>query len=348
MSVSPARMPTSTHSVAVVGATGHTGRFVVRDLVRRGIAPIAVGRDAARLAEAGFADDGIAVREARLEDAGSLAAAFAGAHAVINCAGPFLDTAEPVAAAAIASRLHYLDVTAEQASAQATIETFGDAARDAGVIVMPAMGFFGGFLDLLVTAASDGWAEADRVAIGIALDRWHPTEGTRRTGARNTAPRMVVSGGRLATLPQPPPEIDWSFPAPFGPQRVVEIPFSEVPLILLHLRPPELHTHLSLSAIRDIRDPTTPSPTPADDTGRSAQLFLVEARVTKGARSRRAVARGRDIYGFSAPLLGEAVQRILDGRVEGAGAMAPGAAFDARDVLATLATQELTVEMVEG
>ena len=37
-------------AVAVYGAAGHTGRFVVRELLRRGFAVIAIGRDEARLA----------------------------------------------------------------------------------------------------------------------------------------------------------------------------------------------------------------------------------------------------------------------------------------------------------
>ncbi|MBN3828278.1 saccharopine dehydrogenase, partial [Burkholderia sp. Ac-20384] len=40
-------------TVAVYGATGHTGRFVVAELARRGVRAIRIGRDAARLAEDG-------------------------------------------------------------------------------------------------------------------------------------------------------------------------------------------------------------------------------------------------------------------------------------------------------
>jgi len=39
------------HRVAIYGAYGHTGRFVVAELLRRGFVPVACGRDAARLHE---------------------------------------------------------------------------------------------------------------------------------------------------------------------------------------------------------------------------------------------------------------------------------------------------------
>ena len=60
-------------------------------------------------------------------------------------------------------------------------------ARSAGVAVVPAMAFYGGLADLLVTAALDGGSTADEIEVAIGLDRWWPTEGTRITGARNTS-----------------------------------------------------------------------------------------------------------------------------------------------------------------
>jgi short subunit dehydrogenase-like uncharacterized protein len=326
----------------VFGAAGHTGRFVVAELLRWGITPIAVARDPAKLAELGFANRSIEVRRASADDPNSLDHAFKGAAAVINCAGPFLDTAEAVASAALRAGIHYLDVTAEQPSAQATFETFDKAARDAGVLVIPAMGFYGGFADLLVTAAMGDWDSADGIEIGIALDSWHPTQGTRITGEKNTARRMIVADGQLSPLPQPAAEMDWDFPEPFARQAVVELPFSEIVVIAQHARSSKIRTYLNRTALRDVRDTTTPAPQPADETGRSAQVFLVEAIVRKGGQTRRIAAQGRDIYAFSAPLICEAVQRILDGRARGSGAQAPGTAFDARDFLNALAPEHLS------
>lgn len=339
MKVEPGR------AVAVFGATGHTGRFVVAELVRRGMAPIAVARNGTKLAAEGFADRGIAVRTASVDAPDSLGSAFDGAAAVINCAGPFLDTADTVASAALRAGIHYLDVTAEQPSVRATYETFDAPAREAGAVVIPAMGFYGGFADLLVTTAMGDWTAADEITIAIALDHWHPTRGTRRTGERNTARRLVIAHGRLAPLPQPAPALSWEFPAPFARQSVAEVPLSETIVIARHLRTAELHTWINRSALRDVRDPSTPAPTPADASGRSAQRFLVEAIVRQGDEARRIVARGQDIYAFTAPLVCEAVQRILAGETRSVGAVAPGAAFDAPAFLQALTPDHVTVEI---
>jgi hypothetical protein len=52
----------------------------------------------------------------------------------------------------------------------------------------------------------------------------------------------------------------------------------------------------------------------------------------------------RDIYAFTAPLVVEAAQRILDGAAEGVGVLAPGEMFDAPDFLRALAPEHLTFE----
>ncbi len=338
-------------TIAVFGASGHTGRFVVAELLRRDFAPVAIGRNSAKLAEAGFREIDIPIRTAFIDDPSSLDRSLAGAAAVINCAGPFMDTADPVAAAALRARIHYLDVSAEQPSAQAIFDTFDDAAMEAGVAVVPAMGFYGGFADLLVTAAMGNWdspnevAQIDEIRLGIALDSWQPTQGTRITGQRNTARRLVIDDGKFVPLALPAPQTFWDFPEPFGRQDVMEVPFSEVPVIARHLRVARLRTYLNSAPLRDLRDSTTPPPAAADETGRSAQTFLVDVVVRNGSRTRRAIAQGRDIYAFTAPLVVEAVERILEGRVRGSGAVAPGEMFDSTDFLRALAPERVTFEL---
>jgi short subunit dehydrogenase-like uncharacterized protein len=134
--------------IAVYGASGHTGRFVVAELQRRGLPVMAIGRSAASLAP--FQQIKTAV--APLEDADLLDQALSSAKIVINCAGPFLDTAKPIIESALRVGAHYLDVTAEQQSASDTLGNFHRAAQDANVIVIPAAGFFGGLADLLARA----------------------------------------------------------------------------------------------------------------------------------------------------------------------------------------------------
>lgn len=330
--------------VAVYGATGHTGRLVVRELLRRAVSPIAVARSTESISAAQF-PGGVTGRCATVDDDVGLDAAFAGAAAVINCAGPFLDTADAVAGAAVRQGLHYLDVTAEQASAQAIFDGFDTAAREAGVVVMPAMGFFGGFADLLATVATKGWAKADGIHVMIGLDSWQPTRGTRLTGERNTARRLVVENGGLVPVQLPPAQGEWTFAQPVGHQPTLEVPLSEITLISRHLKPKAVRTFLSANAIEDIRDVTTPTPK-LDETGRSPQQFVVEIVAKSGSETRRVAAKGRDIYAFSAPLICEAVERLLRPGFNRVGAFTPGQIFDATDLLNALRSEFFALDVV--
>lgn len=322
--------------VLVYGATGHTGRFVVDELLRRGLTPVLAGRSAERLAAVAPRHAALDHRVVDLDDPDLLRRAVAGAGAVVNCAGPFLDTAVPLARAAIEAGAHYLDVTAEQPAVQAVYRELDAPARGAGVAVVPSMAFYGGLADLLVTAALDGDSRADEVEVAIGLDRWWPTAGTRATGARNTATRLVIRDGALAPLASPAPTGTWSYPAPLGRQPVVQLPFSEVITIDRHLAVGELRSYLNTAPLDDLHDSATPPPSAADQRGRSAQQFVVDVVVRRGSDTRRISAAGRDIYAVTAPIVVEGAVRLLDGRHRGPGAAAPGEAFDAADVLAAL------------
>lgn len=290
---------------------------------------------------------GALVRAATVEDADSLDAMLDGIRAVVNCAGPFLDTASPLVEAALRARVHYLDLTAEQESARQTFERYGKLSQSAGVVILPAVAFYGGLADLLATAAAGEWDVVDKVEVAVALDSWHPTDGTRRTGTRNTFPRRVILDGRLTDLPAPPPTRRWSFAEPFGDQEVVATPLSEIITIHSHLRAEEVHSFMNRTPLRDLANPATPAPTAADEAGRSAQLFVVEVVVRRDDEVRRAMAHGRDIYAVTAPLIGEALDRVAEDRVQGPGVWSAGAAFDAADFLHALPRDALALELPE-
>lgn len=332
---------TAHRSVCVIGAYGHTGRFVVAELRRRGWQPLLCGRDAGRLDALGAQHPTLPRRVVALDDPGSLDRALEGAVAVINCAGPFLDTASAVIEAALRARIHYLDLAAEQQAVLEVFERHAEAARAAGITVLPAMAFYGGLADLLATRAMGDWTHAEAIDVAVALDSWHPTAGTRRTGERNHYRRRVVANGRLDVLADPPPTRNWTFAAPFGTQAMVALPLAETITIARHLRVAELHSFMNLAPLADLRDPSTPAPVPADARGRSAQRFAMEVTVCRDGQLRRATAGGQDIYAVSAPLVVEAMERVLDGRGSMPGVVTAGEAFDAADFLAALAPAHL-------
>jgi short subunit dehydrogenase-like uncharacterized protein len=285
------------------------------------------------------------IQTASVDDPVSLDQALAAAAAVLNCPGPFADTAAPVIEAAMRARIPYLDVTAEPQAVLDAFERFDEPAKQAGVIVAPGLAFYGGFGDLLATAVLGDWTAADEICIAIALDGWNPTRGTRLTGQRSAGRRRVFVNNKLEFLPDPPPTREWNFPEPFGMQPVVGVPFGEVILISRHIRVPNIRSYLNLSPLKDVRDPNTPPPHPTDESGRSAQAFVIEAVARRGRAERRAIAHGRDIYAVTAPIIVEAAERILDGRTKGVGTVAPGEVFNAREFLEALSPRHFSLEI---
>ncbi|MFD8947082.1 saccharopine dehydrogenase, partial [Streptomyces californicus] len=176
-----------------------------------------------------------------------------------------------------------------------------------------------------------------------------PPAGPGRGGAvsrqRRDGRRVVRTGGRLEYRADAPPTLEWRFPAPLGPRTVIgEFTMADVVTVPSHLSVPEVRTYMTADAARDIASPRTPPPAAADPSGRSDQTFLVDVVVRSGSEEWRAVARGRDIYAVTAPLVVEALERVLTGRAEAYGVVSAGEAFDAPDFLRALSAH-LTVEL---
>lgn len=72
-------------TVAVTGASGQLGRLTIEALLREGAQPVAVVRDASKVAD--LAERGVEVREASYDDAEALDRAFAGVDRVLLISG---------------------------------------------------------------------------------------------------------------------------------------------------------------------------------------------------------------------------------------------------------------------
>ncbi|MFJ6610206.1 saccharopine dehydrogenase family protein [Streptomyces sp. NPDC091289] len=327
--------------VAVFGAYGHTGRFVVAELAARGFVPVLSGRNEQALRKP--ADEhGLEARVATVEDPASLDRALAGTVAVINTAGPFASTTGPVIEAALRAGIPYLDVAAELEANLDTFAHYRDRAREAGAVIVPAMAFFGGLGDLLATAAMGDWTEADEAHIAYALSNWHPTAGTRLSGAvsreRRGEVRLRYKGGQWERRTDDAPTLQWTFPHPMGVREVIgEFTMADVVTVPQHLSIPDVITYMNAEAVRDVAAPHTPAPTAADRRGRSDQTFLVDVVVRSGGVERRATASGQDIYAVTAPLVVEALERVLTGRTKTVGVASAGEIFDAPNFLHALA-----------
>lgn len=147
------RHASRTIDIIVHGATGFTGRRVVRHLASRHphLKVAICGRSRPRLeavaAEVGW--DGAKVRSSVFVvassgdggDDGGLAGAFSGAKVVIACAGPYRRCGLPVLGAAVRAGCDYLDLCGEPQFFDDALVAFDGEAREAGVLAVHAAAF---------------------------------------------------------------------------------------------------------------------------------------------------------------------------------------------------------------
>jgi short subunit dehydrogenase-like uncharacterized protein len=197
-------------TIAIYGATGHSGRQVARELAGSETPIVLVGRNRDRLA-ALAADLGgdVAVHAAPLDDPPALRRALTDCAAVISCAGPFARYGEPIVAAAIDAGVHYLDISGEQSYIRHIFSEYGARAEHAGVALIPAVGIDSVPADMLATLAAEGLGSLRQITVVIdvrggrtntgslltLLDAAHRREGLRfANGAFGPAPRQLRGG----------------------------------------------------------------------------------------------------------------------------------------------------------
>jgi short subunit dehydrogenase-like uncharacterized protein len=321
-----------TRTVALLGASGYTGRLVAAELARRGIDHRLGGRSAERLAHVPSA----AVRHVvDIGDPSSLDRFLDGADVLITCVGPFAQHGMPVVEAAVRTGTPYVDSTGEFAFMAEVYARF----QNASSAVVPACGFDYIPGDLAAAIAVDELGgSAEEIDVLYRLRGSKPSRGTARSaigalGAASMTPRRIVLDG------------------PDGPLSAVEVPWGEQVTVPLHVPSarvrsgivaPDAFTRAAAIAapVAPLMSPLTRAATPLlnrlvermkegpDEQARGKAGALVVAEARAGGRSARVAVHCRDVYGLTARLLVEASQRVT-----GEGAMATAQALRPREFL---------------
>ncbi len=123
----------------IYGANGYTGELITRFAAEKGLKPVLAGRNAAKV-EALANQYGFDFRAFDLNDAAQVDAALREVEFVLHCAGPFSLTSRAMVEACLRTRRHYLDITGE-ISVFEEMAARDNAAQDAGIMIMPGVGF---------------------------------------------------------------------------------------------------------------------------------------------------------------------------------------------------------------
>ncbi|MEA3426530.1 MAG: saccharopine dehydrogenase NADP-binding domain-containing protein [Bacteroidota bacterium] len=121
------------------GANGYTGRLIAGLAASYGLSPILAGRNEKALQELSQ-KLGYPYQVIDLADTAALQSSLQEVSVVLHAAGPFQFTARKMMEACLATHTHYLDITGEIAVFEMA-KQLDARAKDAGVMLMPGVGF---------------------------------------------------------------------------------------------------------------------------------------------------------------------------------------------------------------
>ncbi len=189
-----------TEPFLLYGSYGYTGSLIAEQAVSQGIRPILSGRDARRL-HSQANQLGLECHPVDLDDARGLEVALKEVPLVLNCAGPFVHTFQPVVEACLRLRRHYLDITGEIGVLEA-LAALDDKARAAGVMLLPAVGFDVVPSDCLALYLKQHLPQATHLALATSWSAGGFSRGTALTGIEGlSAAGVVRKDGKL--VPEP-------------------------------------------------------------------------------------------------------------------------------------------------
>jgi short subunit dehydrogenase-like uncharacterized protein len=186
-------------SLLLYGSYGFVGNLIAREAVSRGVDPVLAGRDREELADQA-AELECPTRRFDLSRPPTVADELDDVDCVLNCAGPFSNTAGALVAGCLQSGTDYVDITGEIPVIE-EVHGWDGIAADAGVTLLPSAGFSSVPMDCLAAHLADRVPEADALALGADSVRV-PSVGSIKTvieGADTGS--AVYRGGRLAHVP---------------------------------------------------------------------------------------------------------------------------------------------------
>jgi len=182
--------------IMIYGANGYTGELIARHAVDKGLRPILSGRNAVAV-EALATELGLVARPAHLDDVPAMTRALEGVDTMINAAGPFAQTWRPATQICMQTGTHYLDITGEP-DVLGGCAQLDEAAREAGIVLLPAVGFDVVPTDCVAAMLKERLPDATRLLLAFSgLNQG--SRGTVRTMLLHIdKPVFVRENGRIA------------------------------------------------------------------------------------------------------------------------------------------------------
>ncbi|WP_455914574.1 saccharopine dehydrogenase family protein [Pseudomonas syringae] len=294
-------------SLLIYGATGYTGRMAAERAKAQGLVFEIAGRNRHQL-EAFAAQLGVPYRV--FDADGNAAASLSGISVLLNFAGPFAHTAEPLMRACIHAGVDYLDITAE-INVYRLAERLGAEAFAQGVMLLPGVGW-----DVVPTDAL-ALHVARRVdqprSLRIALQ----VPGSMSRGSAKSVSEIIGAGvlarvaGELVATPDAPPR---QFDFGQGPMLCVPLSFGDLVTAWHATAIPDIRMYVHLSGEAFPEGDLSLLPDGPDAAARDAHRARAAVEITGADGSiARSVIETVNGYTYTPLAAVEAARRVLGG-----------------------------------
>ncbi|GAA0711077.1 saccharopine dehydrogenase family protein [Dokdonella soli] len=229
--------------ILIYGANGYTGRLIAEEAVLRGIKPVLAGRNRDAL-DALAEQLKLTRRVFELTDPAEVARNLEGVELLLNCAGPFSQTAAPLLEASLDLRLHYLDITGE-------IDVFAlchhkhPRAKRQGIVVAPGVGFDVVPTDCAAAMLKRRLPDANKLVLAFEAGGG-ASPGTARTSIEGLAKGgRARIGGELVDVP-----LAWktrTFERDGSQRSAMTIPWGDVYTAFVSTGIPDIETYMVMS-----------------------------------------------------------------------------------------------------
>jgi len=298
-------------TLMIYGAAGYTGRMTAGHAKAAGLNVIVAGRDTAELAKLA-SELGVDHRVFSLDDDAAVDAALSDVSVLLNCAGPYIRTAEPLMRAAIRTGTHYLDIAAELDSYRLA-EKLDAEAKAAGVMLLPGSGGSVAMLGCLAGHVAERVAEPRSIRIALHVSG-SMSRGSAVSASENlTTETLARTDG---TLQGRSAEDTRSFNFGKGPVDCFPVTLPDLITIWRATHIPDIETFVHVSGDAFPECDLAALPDGPTEEQREANRYQAAVEVTGADGSvARAILDTVNGYTFTPLAAAESARRVLGGDV---------------------------------
>jgi short subunit dehydrogenase-like uncharacterized protein len=211
--------------IVVYGSYGYTGKLIVDECRAKNLNVIPAGRNEEQLKKQSTTS-GYSYEVVDSADLKALKALLLPATVVIHCGGPFRYTAQTMSDACLATGTHYTDITGEHQVFE-TLSLLDQAAKTAGIMIMPGTGFDVVPSDCLALHLKNRLPSATHLQLAFTMSKGGLSRGTKKSMTEGLGyGSLIRKDGKLTpvSLGEKVLEID------FGPfkTKALNIPWGDI------------------------------------------------------------------------------------------------------------------------